>query len=291
MSGRAPRNVGAGVGLTLAMLLLCVAAARPVLEVRRRQRPPASRTGLAPNVFLIVDRSPDMQVADQPGGRPAWRAPARTSLALVDRFPDARIAVISFGSRSTLQWPLSADTWSLRPSLAAFEPYASAPGRGGPDQRGRGGKHVALSADRRQTAVPGWRKNLVYYLGAGAAEAREPPRDFNLPDRAVDGGAVLGYGTPAGGPIPGHRRRAFGDRRAGPAGHRRTDRGALRRRGRRRAARRTRCPRGPPIPGHAAARSDGSGPRRAVLGPGEPWRRCWCSSSCTWCCANSAGRG
>ena len=46
-------------------------------------------------------------------------------------------------------------------------------------------------------------KTLVYYLGAGAAQAELPPRDFNLPDDAVDGGAVLGYGTVRGGPIPG----------------------------------------------------------------------------------------
>ena len=46
-------------------------------------------------------------------------------------------------------------------------------------------------------------RTLVFYLGAGAPESEQPPRDFNLPDGAVDGGAVLGYGTADGGPIPG----------------------------------------------------------------------------------------
>lgn len=198
-SGRAP--TWRWVGLTLAMLLLCVAAARPV---PKSDDDAATRVAdrLAPNVFLVVDRSPDMRVADQPGGQTRMARARADLVALVDRFPDARIAVISFGARSTLQWPLSADTWSLRPSLATFETYASAPDAVDQTNAGAAGnmlRYLLIGARQQYPAA----KNLVYYLGAGAAEAREPPRDFNLPERAVDGGAVLGYGTPAGGPIPG----------------------------------------------------------------------------------------
>jgi hypothetical protein len=46
-------------------------------------------------------------------------------------------------------------------------------------------------------------QNLVFYLGAGAAETQVPPRQFELPEGSVDGGAVLGYGSTEGGPIPG----------------------------------------------------------------------------------------
>jgi len=44
---------------------------------------------------------------------------------------------------------------------------------------------------------------LVFYLGAGARESDLPAREFDPPADSVDGGAVLGYGTPDGGPIPG----------------------------------------------------------------------------------------
>jgi hypothetical protein len=44
--------------------------------------------------------------------------------------------------------------------------------------------------------------NLVFYLGAGARESRLPAREFDPPADSVDGGAVLGYGTAAGGLIP-----------------------------------------------------------------------------------------
>ena len=42
---------------------------------------------------------------------------------------------------------------------------------------------------------------MVFYLGCGAGGSRVPQTGFTLGD-LVAGGAVLGYGTPAGGPIP-----------------------------------------------------------------------------------------
>jgi len=187
-------------GLTLALLLLIAAAFRPVMHDDETIAHVADP--LTPNVFLIVDRSPEMRVADYPDGQPRM-AHARTDLiALIDRFRDARIAVISFGSRSTLQWPLSADTWSLRSSISTFQPYTSTPGAVDQSNAGAAGNMLRYQLIGARQQYPS-AKNLVYYLGAGAVEARTPARDFNLPEHAVDGGAVLGYGSPDGGPIPG----------------------------------------------------------------------------------------
>jgi hypothetical protein len=188
-------------GVTLALLLLIAAAFRPVMqpddETITRVADPSTL-----NVFLVVDRSPDMRVADYPDGQTRM-AHARTDLlALIDRFPDARVAVISFDSRSALRWPLSADTWSLRSSIPTFEPNASAPGAVEQTNAGAAGNMLRYQLIGARQQYPS-AKNLVYYLGAGAVEARTPPREFNLPERAVDGGAVLGYGSPEGGPIPG----------------------------------------------------------------------------------------
>ncbi len=44
--------------------------------------------------------------------------------------------------------------------------------------------------------------NVVFYLGEGAPGSRVPNTSFDLPAGAVAGGAVLGYGSVAGGPIP-----------------------------------------------------------------------------------------
>ncbi|WP_431239946.1 hypothetical protein ACQ86B_10505 [Mycolicibacterium aichiense] len=45
-------------------------------------------------------------------------------------------------------------------------------------------------------------RNLVFYLGEGAGGSTAPQSSFEGGDR-VSGGAVFGYGTAAGGPIPG----------------------------------------------------------------------------------------
>ena len=47
--------------------------------------------------------------------------------ALILRYPQARFAVIDFASAPALDWPLSADTWSLRPAWTPSRPYAYSP--------------------------------------------------------------------------------------------------------------------------------------------------------------------
>lgn len=187
-------------GLTVAALLLVASAARPVLD------PSESSTRVADaqaaNVFLVVDRSPDMSVGDGPDGSSRMTA-ARADVAdLLDRYPDARVAVISFARRAALDWPLSADTWSLRPVASVLAPYPVSPDAVTATNAGAAGNMLRYQLIGAVQQYPR-AKNLVFYLGAGAAEAALPPRDFNLPDGAVDGGAVLGYGTTAGAPIPG----------------------------------------------------------------------------------------
>jgi hypothetical protein len=161
-------------GVTLAALLLLVAAARPVIGSDDQGIVRAAGDG-DPNVFIVVDRSADMRVEDLAGDRERMAGARDDISALIDRYPDARFAVISFASRPSLDWPLSADTWSLRPVTSAMTPYASA-------------------ADAVVQTNVG---------AAGASETQVPQRQFELPEGAVDGGAVLGYGSADGGPIPG----------------------------------------------------------------------------------------
>lgn len=188
-------------GLTAAMLLLLVAAARPVLVPDDRG---VSRVAdrEAPNVFVVLDRSPDMRVRDGPNGESRMSVARADVVTLIDRYPGARIAMLSFASRPVLEWPLSADTWSLRPLAATVEPVATGPDGASRTNAGAAGNMLRYQLIGARQQYPR-AKTLVFYLGAGAPEAEQPPRDFNLPDGAVDGGAVLGYGTGAGGPIPG----------------------------------------------------------------------------------------
>lgn len=187
-------------GVTLAALLLTAAATRPVIDAGGGATRIADRH--APNVFLIVDRSPDMRVTDDRGGKTRMALAREDIATLIARHPGARVAVISFATRSMMDWPLSSDTWSLRPLATTLEPYPSAPGAATMANAGAAGNMLRYQLIGAKQQYP-LAKTLVYYLGAGTPEAQTPPREFNVPDAAVDGGAVLGYGTSEGGPIPG----------------------------------------------------------------------------------------
>lgn len=179
-------------GLTVAALLLVAAATRPALGPAERAATQAA-DGTAPNVFLIVDRSPDMSVVEN-GADGARMDLARADVsALIERYPHARFALISFASRPSLDWPLSADTWSLGPVLSTLTPYASTPDGVGQTNVGVAGNVLRYQLFGAVQQYPR-AKNLAFYLGAGAPESEQPPTEFDLPEGVVDGGAVLGYG-------------------------------------------------------------------------------------------------
>ena len=94
-------------------VLLVIAVIRPVIGAGE---PSVTRIAgeREPNIFLIVDRSAGMSDIDAQAHRDID--------AVIDRYPGARVAMISFDARPALDWPLSADSWSLRPVLAASTP-------------------------------------------------------------------------------------------------------------------------------------------------------------------------
>jgi hypothetical protein len=171
-------------GLTLAVLLMSIAAARPGIEHGDREARAAARSGENTNVFFVVDRSPDTDMSG-----------VRADLAaLIDRYPQARFAMVTFAARPSLDWPLSQDAWSLRPVVARLAPYTAA---AGPTEQVNAA--AAANVLRYQLIAAGQQypgsKNLVFYLGAGAPGSSAPQGDFDPASGSVDGGAVLGYGS------------------------------------------------------------------------------------------------
>lgn len=185
-AGGSRKAVKAGwrlAGLTAAAVLLVIAAVRPVIGDGARTLPAGAGDG-EPNVFLLIDRSPTMSTD----------AVREDVTAIVDRYPNARIALVSFAAAPSLDWPLSQDTWGLRPTLAALRPYAATPDtvdRTNPAAASNLLRYQLISA-RQQFPLA---DNLVYYFGAGVSGPDSPPRDFVLADGSVDGGAVFGYGA------------------------------------------------------------------------------------------------
>ncbi|MGE0220342.1 vWA domain-containing protein [Mycolicibacterium sp.] len=170
---------------TVALLALLVAAARPGTGSTGDAEAPAQ----GDNVFFVVDRSADSGIDDF-GGAPRMSGIRDDITALMRSHPGARFAVIAFAARAALDWPLSADAWSLDPVASAL-----APDPGGRDEQVNAG--AAANVLRYQLISAGQQypqsDNLVYYFGSGAPGSSAPQTEFDV--AAVDGGAVLGYGV------------------------------------------------------------------------------------------------
>ncbi len=180
-------------GLTLAILLILIAGARPGIGHGERGAAAASRSAQDTNVFLIVDRSADSAVADQ-GDRQTRMSAIRDDItSLIGRYPHARFALIAFASRASLDWPLSEDGWSLTPEVAALAPYPA--GDTAEDVNAAAASNVL----RYQLIAAGQQypdsRSLVFYFGSGAAGSRAPQGEFDPTKSSVDGGAVFGYGA------------------------------------------------------------------------------------------------
>ena len=79
-------------GLTLAVLLILIAAARPGIEHGERGAAAATRSAENTNVFFVVDRSADTAVEDY-GDRQSRMSGIRSDIeALIDQYPRARFA-------------------------------------------------------------------------------------------------------------------------------------------------------------------------------------------------------
>jgi Ca-activated chloride channel homolog len=179
---------------TVAILLVLLAAARPVTGSAADSEPAQRTQAGAANVYFVVDRSADSAITDF-GGAARMSGIRADIAALIDTHPGARFAVISFASRPAIDWPLSSDSWSLVPVVEALNPYPG-PTAAGTEVNAAAAANVLryqlIAAGQQYPQAP----NLVYYLGSGAAESTVPQGVFDTGD--IDGGAVLGYG--GGGP-------------------------------------------------------------------------------------------
>ena len=173
---------------TAAMLLVLLAAARPVSGSAAVSEP-AQRSQDGANVYFVVDRSADSAIPDFDGA-PRMSAIRKDIQELIDTHPGARFAVIAFASRPAVDWPLSADAWSLQPVVDALNPY---PGPAAAADLANAGaaanvlRYQLIAAGQQYPQAP----NLVYYLGSGAGQTTVTQGVFDT--GAVDGGAVLGY--------------------------------------------------------------------------------------------------
>jgi len=166
-------------GLTLAVLLIVIAAARPGLPGADGEATTAAPSARNVNVFFVVDRSSDVAAI-----RP-------DIVAAMQHYPQARFALITFAARPALEWPLSEDAWSLQPVIASLVADPGAEPEVDAAAAANTLRYQLISSGQQYRDA----ENLVFYFGSGARGSEAIQGEFDPVAGTVDGGAVFGYGT------------------------------------------------------------------------------------------------
>ena len=150
------------------------------------------------DVVLVVDTTASIVAEDWDGDAPRLDGVRADIGELVTAYPGARFALITFDAEATLRVPLTTDTTALATSLAVLRPEATANSRGSSIGAAAGLLEQTLSA---AASVSPDRARMVFYFGDGEQTASRQPESFAGSAGRISGGAVLGYGTAAGGPM------------------------------------------------------------------------------------------
>ncbi len=181
-------------GLMLVLVLLvCL---RPGIAGAGEQAP-ARSTDV--DVFFVVDRTMSMAAQDYDGGKERLSGVRSDVMALARQLTGARFSVIEFGRGAQVDLPLTTDTAALRSTMDVLRQESGHYARGTSIDRAL--PELADALQRARQTRPE-RARLVYFISDGEQTVDEQPRSFAGLAPHVTGGAVLGYGTPAGGRMP-----------------------------------------------------------------------------------------
>lgn len=148
------------------------------------------------NVFFVVDTSSSMVAEDYGSSSPRLDGVRRDIMAIAGELAGARFSLLTFDSNAMVRMPLSTDTTALDTSVAVLQPQVTAFSKG--SSITAAGTLLAERLGAARDSHPE-RPRLVYYLGDGEQTSGAAPEALRLDGGLVDGGAVLGYGTPEGG--------------------------------------------------------------------------------------------
>lgn len=173
------------------VILLILAALRPGL-------PGGHLTAAASNlnVFFVVDTTSSMVAEDFGSSEPRMQGVKADILSIAGELSGARYSVITFDSSASVRMPLTDDSSALTTVTSILGPQVTNYSTG--SSVTMAGKVLQTRLQAAKESHPE-RPRIVYYLGDGEQTSAERPAPLGVETSLVDGGAVLGYGTPEGG--------------------------------------------------------------------------------------------
>lgn len=187
----------------LLVLVLLVIALRPTIP--GTHRPPAAVGDL--DVYFVVDTTSSMAAEDwdvvggangTDAGRPATRLDGAKAdiAAIADRLAGARFSLVTFDAVTVQRVPLTTDASALDSAVEAMTQEITNYSRGSSIDAPVEFLTTLLTKAEEQDAD---RNRIVFYLGDGEQTSGKAVASFDPIAPLVQGGAVLGYGTEAGG--------------------------------------------------------------------------------------------
>ena len=160
-------------------------------------------------VYLVVDRTGSMAAEDWAGGPDNGGGTrldgVRQDLgAIRDAFPAARFSIIALDSAAARELPLTTDIDAVTSWIASLQQEPTTRSNGSSLERAL----PQLSQDLRSSSENSPEAARIVYIlsdgeatdnGSGASDAAAAGLSWSELGSMVDGGAVLGYGTPEGG--------------------------------------------------------------------------------------------
>lgn len=183
----------------LRWLLRAVAVLSVALAFTRPGTPVTAvteRSEAALDVFVVVDITASMVAEDWAGDAPRLEGVQQDVTALMEQAPDARYSLITFAGSAQTVLPLTTDDSAMRSALEVLRPEITLYSSGSSVTSAH--DHLV---DRLEKAAEDRPDNarLVFYLGDGEQTSGEQLDSFAGARDLIDGGAVWGYGTAAGG--------------------------------------------------------------------------------------------
>lgn len=150
------------------------------------------------DIVLLVDTTASSVAEDWNGDEARLEGIRADVQSIVDEYPGARFALITFDAAPQLRLPLTTDATALISALDVARPEVTDQSRG--SSIGIANRMLTDTLSSAAKAAPE-RSRMVFYLGDGEQTTSSEPESFNSSRQLIDGGGVFGYGTAEGGPM------------------------------------------------------------------------------------------
>lgn len=152
------------------------------------------------DMLLVVDETVSMSALDHSGVRSRLEGVREDLSDIAEALPDARVALVTFGRNADPELPFTSDPKAVGDAIAEITREPLLVGTGSTMSR-----PLPVVRDMLRRAAeqhPERRQVLVFASDGENTTTAEKQRSFAPLAEYVEGGAVLGYGTPGGARMP-----------------------------------------------------------------------------------------